>query len=455
MSSVVRTSLPTAFLASRTDGAGRPISLDQRQPDKNTLVFTGAPGMGKSVELDRAEALARSNNWICIRVDVPTTEPLEMRFARAVKQELPALQKRFGIVPLLGLKKTVKDLTPRRAQQKGFEGRLNLGVTTWVWKTQWDARGTITSTLSQLADNLAELAAREKDTYVLLMVDNLPVPPPGGRSLSDEEMAAAHNLNGLAELTDHLHDNGRHVYLIAAGAESAAAGLMERVEGGMGIGSAARSKFDLRDCAPLTPDELRPAVTDELDHSGVRYDPDAVEHLVKAANGSPARMRDLLDTALQNSPAELTPAAAKLATASVKAESAIVYEKAWSSCSNAEMDLLTRAAAQGPQGLTTPAPASGGSEKWQALERARTTLVTRGILRETDGRITVADPGLQEWVNARVGQSMANAGVAPPGNPALNQSGSPTLGQSATGTGRHRQTAQTTTRREGDPSVSR
>ena len=269
----------------------------------------------------------------------------------------------------------MKDLTPRRAQQKGFEGRLNLGVTTWVWKTQWDARGTITSTLSQLADNLAELAAREKDTYVLLMVDNLPVPPPGGRSLSDEEMAAAHNLNGLAELTDHLHDNGRHVYLIAAGAESAAAGLMERVEGGMGIGSAARSKFDLRECAPLTPDELRPAVTDELDHSGVRYHPDAVEHLVKAANGSPARMRDLLDTALENSPAELTPDAAKLATASVKAESAIVYEKAWSSCSNAEMDLLTRAAAQGPQGLTTPAAtAAGGSEKWQALERARTSL---------------------------------------------------------------------------------
>jgi len=200
MSSVIGTSKAAAYPVSRTDRQGRPISLEERQPEKNSVVFTGAPGMGKSLELDRAEAMARQNGWICIRVDAPTTEPLEIRFARAVNEKLDGLRDRYGLLHLRQLKKTVKNLTPRRNQQHGAEIRAGVGIATFIAKTQWDAagNGSIGSTLSQLADNLAELAARKGDA-VLLMVDNLPAPPRSvGMDLSPEEMAAERNLGVLA-----------------------------------------------------------------------------------------------------------------------------------------------------------------------------------------------------------------------------------------------------------------
>ena len=93
---------------------------------------------------------------------------------------------------------------------------------------------------------------------------------------------------------------------------------------------------------------------------------------------------------------------------------------------------------------------AAGPGKWQQLDAARESLVARGMLRESGQRVALADPGLEDWVQTRVGQSAAHAGVALPGTPAPAIS-QPTATPGVTSTGgRHRQTANTATRRVGN-----
>jgi hypothetical protein len=63
------------------------------------------------------------------------------------------------------------------------------------------------------------------------------------------------------------------------------------------------------------------------------------------------------------------------------------------------------------------------------------------VLRDTGQRVKVSDPGLQDWVETRVGQSAAHSGVA------LAGTAGPALG--APEYGRHGQRGNSTTRQVG------
>jgi hypothetical protein len=421
-----------AYIVTRTDQLGRPISLERRGPASTSVLFTGGPGMGKSLELDRTERVARQNGWTCVRVDASPREPLENRFVRAVSEDLGGLRKRYGFFSLRKLKKTLRDLTQRsRSQQNGAEIRLGVAPVQAVVKKQWEAPGKdgVGSTLNQLADNLGELSAK-KGTPVVLMVDNLDV-------ASDRDLAA------LTELSAHLEQSDQQVYLVGAGGEMAATRLLTASGGLSGIGTAVTNRFDVRECGPLADDELRPSVTEPLRQAGIKYDDLAVDTLLKAASGNPGRLQDLAQTAVELAqPAHgITAEVAKAATAQVNARSRVFYQAAWNSCSEAEKDLLAKVAVRGPSGLSMPAETqAAGPGQWQALDAGRQGLVARGMLRDTGQRVKVADPGLQEWVQTRVGQSAAHSGVALPGTAA------PALDQAA---GRHGQRANSTSRQVG------
>lgn len=446
MSQVFGTARRPAYMVTRTDQQGRPISLDRRPPEGNSVLFTGSPGMGKSLELDRAQQYAQQNGWTCIRVDASPREPLENRFVRAVSEDLGGLRKRHGFFALRKLKKTLRDLTQRnRTQQNGAELRFGVVPVQAVVKKQWEAPGRdgVGSTLNQLADNLGELAAKKRQP-VMLMVDNL-------------DVASERDLAALTELSAHLERNGQPVYLIGAGGEMAATRLMAASGGMSGIGTGVASRFDLRECTPLADDELRPAVTEPLRRAGIPYQPEAVDNLLKAANGNPSRLRDLADNAvrLAQPPYGITADVAKHATAQVNDRSRVFYQAAWNNCSDAEKDLLAKVAVRGPRGLAMPSETqAAGPGRWQEVDNARQGLVARGMLRESGQRVNLADPGLQEWVETRVGQSAAHAGVALPGTPApaINQPPAPgaAVPTVAQGTGRHRQTNTTATRQVGN-----
>jgi hypothetical protein len=114
-----------------------------------------------------------------------------------------------------------------------------------------------------------------------------------------------------------------------------------------------------------------------------------------------------------------------VATAQLNDQSRPLYQAQWNNCSAAEKDLFARVGTRGPQGLTMRAETQAAAPgRWQEMDRARQILVARGMLRESGDRVTVADPGMHEWVQTRLGQSVAHLGVALPTAPtqALTQS---------------------------------
>ena len=84
------------FVARRIDRNSRSITLEDTPPRQRAILFTGAPGMGKSVELNRAERGAAGIDSLIMRVDASPREALEIRFSRAVLTAIPAIQNRYG-----------------------------------------------------------------------------------------------------------------------------------------------------------------------------------------------------------------------------------------------------------------------------------------------------------------------------------------------------------------------
>jgi hypothetical protein len=224
-----------------------------------------------------------------------------------------------------------------------------------------------------------------------------------------------------------------------------------------GIATSVTNRFDVRECGPFADDELRPVLTEPLRREGIPYSPDAVDSLLKSANGTPGRLRALADNAVQiaRPPDGITVDVAKVATTQVNASSRVFYQAAWNTCSDAEKDLLAKVAVRGQRGLAMPAETqAAGPDKWQALDAARQGLVARGMLRESGQRVSVADPGLKDWVETRVGQSAAHAGVAIPGSQAqaigMQVPGTQGVASATTTPARHGVRPGATTRQEGN-----
>ncbi|TCO46112.1 AAA ATPase-like protein [Kribbella antiqua] len=393
----------------RTDKDGRPISLDLRIPDGTSVLFTGAPGMGTSLELDRAQALADKQGWTAIRVDASPREPLEYRFVRAITQDLDTFRERYGHAAARTTKRLVGDLARRtRSAQSGAEGRAGIpGMFQMVGKVQWDSssQDTVGSTLLELADHLGKVAAK-KGEPIMLMVDNL-------------ESASDHDLKALTQLSKRLEENRTPLFLIGAGGERVISRMMKASGGRSGAETTVMERFDRRKVEPLADDQLRQVLAEPLRDAEIPYDQEAVDILAKAANGSPRRLGDLAANALELADAQagLTVDVAKAAMAQLNERSRVLYQAAWNRCTDAEMELLRKAALRGSRGLSTQSVAAAdGPGRWD-LDNAAQNLISRGLLRKSEHRIEVADPGLQDWLQTRLGHSAAHAGVALPTAP--------------------------------------
>jgi hypothetical protein len=395
----------------RTDHFGRQVSLDQRPPDYRSVLFTGPPGMGTSLELDRTQAMADRWGWTSIRINASPREPLENRFVRAATADLGKFRKQHGFRATRKFKKVLGDLAQRtRNAQNGAELRVGVAPMQVVAKRQWDEapKDNVGSTMKELADHLGELAL-DHGKPVVLMVDNL-------------DVATDRDLTALTELSAHLERSGRPVFLVGAGGAMTTARMMEASGGRSGVANTVMERFDIREVGPMTDDELRPTLVEPLEgENGMDYQPEAIDHLLRSANGSPSRLHDLAETAVRlarPTGGGLTTDIAKAATAYLNDQSRPLYQGAWNNCSNQEKDLLARVGVRGPQGLTmravTQAAAPG---RWQELDEARQSLVAKGMLRETGDKVTLADPGMHEWVQTRLGQSVAHLGIALPTAP--------------------------------------
>ncbi|NIK55383.1 hypothetical protein [Kribbella shirazensis] len=404
---VLGTSLKLVHQLDRKDDQGRPISLDQRLPQATSVLFTGPPGMGTSHELTRTKALADQHGWIAIRLDASRRESLEARVIRSLQGQLGTFRERYSAGEVRELKHLLNRMAIRTRNSMNT-AQVRLGIAPGPklgLHTSWEgiAKDSVGRTLNEVADHLGKLATSGRQP-ILLMVDNL-------------DAASKSDLVALTELSAHLHRARQPLFLIAAGGEEATSRLLEASGGHAGMETKDASRFDVRRLTPLSPDELRPALTRPLQEAGIRCDPEAVDHLVNAANGNPSRLRTLTSAALElaGPDRDITAAIATTATEGLNVRSRALYDAAWYNCSPTEKDLLARTASHGAQGMPIPARSEAtGRSRWD-LDSAAQKLVSRGLLTRTGHQIRVADPGFQNWVQTRLGVTAARSGIAHPG----------------------------------------
>ncbi|MEU4196748.1 hypothetical protein AB0E69_32925 [Kribbella sp. NPDC026611] len=395
----------------RTDRLGRTTSIGDQLPQSKAVLFVGAPGTGVTDELNRAEDLALRKGWTAIRVSALKNRPIEYQLTNAVRENLGRLRKRFGRRAVHGLNKTVDDLTNRGTNRRwGFEVRLGGGVlpAEAVNKREWDAtaHGNIGTTLIDFADRLGELARpddpSQPDRPILLLVDNI-------------DDAQERDRAGLNELAIHLEKMGKPVWLVAGGGLKSTATLMQASRRMSGIATTVTNQFDIRELRPLSDAELRPALTEPFRKAGLSYQPEAVTHLLEAANGDLRRLRELGVAAVGYAGARknVTLADARNAAVWLEAEIETTYDSRWdqqAGTTTAQRKLLGRVAAEGPNGLHMPAVLrAAGEGEWQEIDQARQELVARGLLRDYEETVTIPEPGFQNWINNALGQTPAPA----------------------------------------------
>ncbi|TCC43565.1 AAA family ATPase [Kribbella sindirgiensis] len=406
-----------AYLITRRDQLGAPLSLSGVLPESKAILFQGAPGMGKTTELNRVEDLAEVHGWTTIRVTASENIPLEHHLTTAFRQKLDDLRDRFGKRQVRDLSKTVRDLTASgRNTRWGWEARLGGGPVPveFVGKHEKDttAHDKLGTTLNDFADELGRIAGHENEP-ILLLIDKI-------------DAASEHDQAGVNDLAIHLEEMDRPVWLVIAGGTKSTSSLMHASRRMSGIATTITNQFSVRELEPLSDEDLAVSLTEPLDDEQIPYEYAGIDVLVRAANGNPSQLRKfaLAAVAMRDPERGITAAAAEAATARVWRDSEHSYQSRWDQpeTTHAQKDLLAKVAAQGTNGLYMPAETrTDQSDQWQQVDKARQELVARGMLREHDGQlVTIPDKGFRDWLNQHLDQTPAPPHGPEVGRPAAN-----------------------------------
>lgn len=379
------------YMINRTDGDGRSIYLQDRPASAPTVIFTGAPGMGKSYALGQAADAARGNGELVFRIDAGSGEPLQHRLARAVQDQYEELSQANtaetnGDLVLSDIGRVVDQLVGDRF---GLAQKL-LGALAPVLQrafTWWDAPAA--PTLTALVDRLGNLA-QQQQKRLLLTIDNL-------------DAAKKSDLADIAGLAEQLQSSGLPVQLVVGASAPAVDALLNA--GSPSGPAAVGARYDIRECTPIPATELGPAVVAGLHRRGAAVQPDGAKRLVEEANGDPGHLMSLVDhaAAFANSPRGVDRTAAEAAILATRSADQWAYRASWAGLSDSARVIVASAVTQA-KGVSlgeppTPTTAEG------LVERARTVseLVDSGILRRDGDRLMISDPGFQAWVATSIG----------------------------------------------------
>lgn len=370
------------YMINRTDGAGRSIYLQDRPASAPTVIFTGAPGMGKSYALGRAAQAARDRADLVLTIDAGSREPLEKRLARAVQDRYNELAETNGDRLLSDIGRLADRLLGDRGRwaERALTALAPVLQRAISW---WEAPAK--PSLTQLVDRLGDLA-EHRNKRLLLAIDNLG--PAQQRDLAD-----------VAGLAEHLQAGGRPIQLVVGASGSAVDALLtaDTTAATAKIGT----RYDIRDCAPISDAELRRALLANLHRQGTAIRADAAARLVHEANGDPGHLMALADhaAALADSPRGVSRAVAEQAIRTQRGTDQWAYRASWAGLSDDARTIVASALPQAKGiGLDeSPVP----SDARLLVERARTVadLVDAGLLRRSgNNRLTISDPGFQQWV---------------------------------------------------------
>lgn len=373
------------YTISRTDGTGRSIYLQDRPASAPTVIFTGAPGMGKSFALSRATKAARGNGDLVFMIDAGSREPLEKRLARAVHDQYNELAETNGDRVLSDIGRLADRLLGDRGR---WAGRALTALAPVLQRaiSWWEAPAK--PSLKELVDRLGDLA-QQRNKRLLLAIDNL-----GARQESD--------LADVAGLAGHLQSSDRPIQLVVGASGPAVDALLttDSPDPAATIGT----RYDIRDCAPVSEAELRRTLLASLHRQGAVVRADAATRLVHEANGDPGHLMALADhaAALTDSPRGVGRAVAEEAIRTKRSTDQWAYRASWVGLSDDARVIVTSALTQ-LKGVAVGEP-SMPSDARAWVDRARTVaeLVDSGLLRRHGDRLHISDPGFQEWLSANI-----------------------------------------------------
>jgi len=373
------------YLIKRTDGAGRSIYLQDRPASAPTVIFTGPPGMGKSYALGRAADVARGNGDLVFTIDAGSREPLEQRLARAVHDQYDELAETNGDRVLSDIGR----LADRLLGDRGRWAEKALGALAPVLRRAiawWEAPAK--PSLQEFVDRLGDLA-QQQNRRLLLAIDNLG--PAQEKDLAD-----------VAALAEHLQSAGRPVQLVVGASGPAVDALL--TADSAAAAAKVGTRYDIRDCGPIPDAELRRALLANLHRQGAAVRADGAARLVHEANGDPGHLMALAGhaAALADSPRGVSRAVAEEAIRTQRGTDQWAYRACWAGLSDDARVIVTSALTQ-EQGAALDASAvPSDARAW--VDRAHTVadLVDSGLMRRNGGRLTISDPGFQQWMSANV-----------------------------------------------------
>jgi hypothetical protein len=385
------------FMINRTDGTGRSIYLQDRPAAAPTVIFTGAPGMGKSYSLGRATEAARRNGDLVFRIDAGSREPLEQRLARAVHDQYNELAETNGDRVLSDIGRLADRLLGVRG---GWAERALTALAPVLQRaiSWWEAPAK--PSLTELVDRLGDLAQR-RNKRLLLAIDNL----------------GAHKEADLAEVTglaEHLESKRGPIQLLVGASGPAVDALLTADS----PGPTARigTRYDIRDCAPVPEAELKRALLASLHRHGAAVRAEAATRLVREANGDPGHLMALADhaVALADSTRGVSRAVAEEAIRAKRSADQWAYRASWAALSDDARMVVTSALTQA-KGAALDEP-SMPTDVRSLVDRARTVadLVDAGILRRQGDRLQISDPGFQEWLSVNVAPHPLPSSVGKP-----------------------------------------
>ena len=409
---------------------GRPISLGARWTDRSAVLFTGAPGLGVSAQLDDIGRAAESAGALVLRIKASKIEPVEHRFAREVRYRLGSWLGTLdrssaywrgrgdwrGFRLTQRLKRHARELN-RSVEDKGRLRGIRspsgpLGLLPQGEIDTASPRLQPPTTLNDLADAARDIARHQGRGPAMIVID-------------DVHRASPRDLAAINELAEHLEassrETGQHVVLVMGGREDALDVLREASKGANGAANETGRLYDTRPCLPFTPGELAQVLAQRLDqvirpeYRDLYCDPVLQLEMIDAAHGNAGRLTEIADNAIAESGYgryQIDAGTADRAVRLVDADRDRAYASIWNGSTPTERQLMVMVAQQGDQGLEATALAGRTPDaigawtpdelaRWASWDSARQSLdMQHGVMDMTaDGqRLIYSDPGMRDFV---------------------------------------------------------
>lgn len=355
----------------------------RQRRNTRSIVFHGLRGVGKTVLINELADAARAENWIVAKVeaDLEATTPFRNQVAQALNV---ALRQAQGRSPRSGrfaaALRTFKSFSLRAAP----DGTLSVGIDLDPALGRGDT-GVLQADLTDLALDLGD-AAVELGAGVALFIDEM-------QHLSQSELAA------ISQACHEAGQQNKPFLVVGAGLPSLPGVLAD-------ARSYAERLYEFMRVDRLSRDEAMDALVKPAESEGARWDSQAVEVVLDAADGYPYFVQEFgkasWDVA-QTSSITIGDAREGVRVGRKRLDEGF-FRSRWDRATPAERDYLRAMAEDGDRPSSSGEVARRLNKKPSQLGPARASLIAKGLVYAPEhGVVAFTVPGMADFITRQPG----------------------------------------------------